>query len=53
MAASSIRHKTKRITEALWQKVDQVGTVAVVTVRGGQSGGGGGSTGGGTGSRGH
>ena len=27
------QHKTKRITEALWQKVDQVVMVAVVTVR--------------------
>jgi hypothetical protein len=33
VATSSIRHETNRITEALWEKVDQVVMVAVVTVR--------------------
>jgi len=33
MATSSIRDETNRLTEGLWQKVDQVVMVAVVTVR--------------------
>jgi hypothetical protein len=33
VAATGIRYETNRITEALWQKVDQVVMVAVVMVR--------------------
>jgi hypothetical protein len=33
VAASSIRHETKRITEALWQKVDQVVMAVATQVR--------------------